>query len=474
MSTRHAITRSAQHGANQAAHRLLTQLIERCGLSRRDFLNQLADLGHPFSDDDFANWGRPGRSFPRSPDTLRAIVHVLAQRPPPHPRCTAPEALQFLELTGMPFSELHAIVALFPPEDFRAALATYLPVSPQPLVGTLELERVPPEREQGALISKGLSALAELLWAPAARNAVMRFRAEFALACEQVGVLADYKWLHDLFQQLEDRYYLLFHDFKRLPADPSAWAVIERNEPELQAIADDLLERVAAATISADAALWRQKLTRIRTALRAGVEASDLGELTRAMTLLKDVLGRELSRINTRLVDTASALRLQSLIAALAVVRDALVQHALGPDAQSRFVAFAHGLDALVQLNGSLADVVETHNAFQEVDDELRRIEALLEHDASELAYAWQSLSPMVQRLCAQREATWAVRLAALSADLDATLAQPDTQRAIRLFRACRSQASRGFNQLDRDLLGICEELRQIGGPLAAVLKMLV
>ncbi len=125
-----------------------------------------------------------------------------------------------------------------------------------------------------------------------------------------MGLLADYKWLHDLFQQLEDRYYLIYHDYRRLPADSSAWALIERNEPELQAIADELLERGARATVAADAAGWRQKLTRVRGELHDGVEASDVERLARAMTLLKDVLGRELSRINTRLVGTASTLRL--------------------------------------------------------------------------------------------------------------------------------------------------------------------
>jgi hypothetical protein len=477
MSTRQAAARAAHLGPNQAAHRLLAQLIERAGLSKRAFLDQLADLGYPFSDDDFANWGRAGRAFPRAPGALRAMVQVVTGQRPPERRCTADEALQFLGLTGMPFPELHAISALFDAAAFREALAAYLPVEPRAAPahgGAFELERLPPEPDQGAVISKGLSALAELLWEPEAREAVARFRAEFEVACEQVGVLADYKWLHDLFQQLEDRYYLLYHDYRRLPADPSAWALIERNEPELQTIADELLERGASATVAADAAGWRQKLARVRRELRASVEGSDVERLARAMTLLKDVLGRELSRINTRLVGTASTLRLRALIAALAVVHNTLSRRNLGPATQPRFAAFEDGLAALARLNERMARVIDTHNAFQEVDDELRRSEALLEHDASELRYAWQSLRPMLRRLCDASTATWETKLTSLGAELDAALDAENTPRAVRLFRACRSQASRSFNQVDRALLGICEELRQIGEPLATVLKMIV
>jgi predicted ATPase len=130
---------------NQAAHQVLTYLIERVGLSRRRFLDRLADLGYAFSDDDFANWGRPGRSFPRDWSALRAMLQVVTHDQPRQRRCTAAEALHFLSLIGMPFPELHTIAPMFTAADFTAALATYLPLntavtsgivpSPTPLLG---------------------------------------------------------------------------------------------------------------------------------------------------------------------------------------------------------------------------------------------------------------------------------------------------------------------------------------------------
>lgn len=128
MTAQRAMTAGGTPTPNQAAHQLLTQLLERVGLTKRRFLDRLADLGYAFSDDDFANWGRPGRSFPRDWPALRAMLQVVIHDQPRQRRCTAAEALRFLGLIGMPFPELHTIAPLFAPAEFTEALATYLPL----------------------------------------------------------------------------------------------------------------------------------------------------------------------------------------------------------------------------------------------------------------------------------------------------------------------------------------------------------
>ncbi len=468
MSTYSIAPRTVQDGPNQAAHLLLTRLIERAGLSRRVFLDLLADRGYPFSDDDFANWGRRGRAFPRAPGTVHAMIHVLIESQPPQHRCSAADALCFLGLTGMPFPELQTIAALFAPDEFGAALAAYLPAAATPLF------RERTSDGAGTTASRGFLALAELLRDGEVQRAVGQFRSAFAVVCEQIELLAGYKWLHDLFQQLEDRYYLVYHDYRRLPADQGAWALIERSAPDLQAIVDELIERAAVPSMPAAAVRWQIPLASSAELLRAGVERGDGEALQRAVGQLNHLLGREPSQINTRLMGTAAALRLHALTDALQTVRDTLADRRLGPDASLRFTDFAQGLDALIRLDARLGGAIAIHNAAQQVDDELRRIEAQLEHDATELAIAWASVWPMIGRLCSGTSASWATRLEQSAVQLEAALAAGNTPNTIRLFRACRSQASRGFHQVDRDLLGVCEELRLIGEPLAAVLRMMV
>ena len=71
-------------------------------------------------------------------------------------------------------------------------------------------------------------------------------------------------------------------------------------------------------------------------------------------------------------------------------------------------------------------------------------------------------------------EAGWSVKLRASNSEMDQVLSAGDPARIIRLFRSYRSQALRSFNQVDRDLLAVCEALRQVGEPLAVVLRMMV
>src|SRR5215212_1830514 len=127
MRLRQTANQAMKPTPNQEAHLLLTRLIERVGLNRRSFLERLADLGYAFSDDDFVNWGRAGRTFPHDWAALRAMMQVLTRDQSPNRRCTAGEALQLLALVRMPFAELHAAAALFSAAEFTAALTAYIP-----------------------------------------------------------------------------------------------------------------------------------------------------------------------------------------------------------------------------------------------------------------------------------------------------------------------------------------------------------
>lgn len=113
---------------NQAAYHLLNTLIARVELRKTEFLDQLAALGYSISDDTFTNWGRPGRTFPRDWALLRTMLRIVSN-PQLRGHCTPGEALHFCALVGMPFAELPALAALFPPEAFDQALLPYLPRS---------------------------------------------------------------------------------------------------------------------------------------------------------------------------------------------------------------------------------------------------------------------------------------------------------------------------------------------------------
>jgi len=260
---------------------------------------------------------------------------------------------------------------------------------------------------------------------------------------------------------------------KGLPGNQAAWEDVERDEPELYVTTDVLLQFVAGALLAAETALWSQKLSRAQHGLRAALEAYDAALLKDALGRLKDVIDRQLSRANTRLVGASEALDLATLVAALRAVRDQLAQLRLDAGASHRIDDFRLGVEALAELDRRLTTAVAQHTAFQDVDDELRLIESLLEQDPDGLADAWQDLAPMMQTICRDNPADWAAKLIKLSADLEAALQAADPLRIRRCFGRYRSQASQSFNQIDHDLLSLCAELQQVGAPLDHVLRVI-
>jgi predicted ATPase/Tfp pilus assembly protein PilF len=143
MPTKQAV--SPAPSPNQEAYLLLLQLLDRVGLSKRGFLELLADLGYVYTEDSLVSWGRPGRSFPRDWPALRAMIRVLTEHQPPHRRCTAVEALRFLSLVSLPFDELQPLADFFAPEELSAGLSSYLQL-PMP---RMQASGVPSGDEQG-------------------------------------------------------------------------------------------------------------------------------------------------------------------------------------------------------------------------------------------------------------------------------------------------------------------------------------
>jgi hypothetical protein len=319
-------------------------------------------------------------------------------------------------------------------------------------------------------VSAGMNALIRLMQAPQVRAAVVAFQTDFQAACEQIDILTDHKRLHDLFQELESRYNLVDHDRKHLETDETAWDSLMLIEPEIQTTTDELLNVANQAAFAADESWWTQQLDQTRQELRQAVENIDPAKLKSAAHRLYRVLTREPSRINARLVATAGSLRLSALVKALSIVHSSLTQPDLDLEAARQFQI---GLEALTRLDSGLKTLVSNHNIWQDVDDELRRVEANLGQDTGELELAWLDLKSMTDTLCHANEARWAVDLNQVSAALDSALATETPVKVRHLFRRYRSQAGQRFRQVDQELLTLCRELQKIGASLNLVLRII-
>lgn len=382
--------------------------------------------------------------------------------------------------------ELEAVVGMITTRprrsDIRAAFATPVTVLLKlwsPLAGATLREGarrvgLPTEAaSKGGEADKRLGALAELMQVPVVRRAVMAFQADLQAASEQIATLAGLKHLHDLFQQLEDRYKVIFLAGKSILKGEDLWESVELVTPDAESVVDELLGSAEQLALVADEGLWTQKLTRARSELQAAIEQRQVESLKSATRRLNEVLSRQPSTVNTRLVASAGALRLAALVKAMSTVRDSLTDLPRDAVPAVQLHEFEQDVEALAKLDADLKSLVATHNSFQELDNELRRVEAMLDQDASELVDAWPDLKRLTQRCAEGNGAPWKKQLGALGAELENALLANDRNRIRRQFRSYRSQASQSFNQVDRNLLALCNELLKFGDPLARVLKML-
>lgn len=348
-------------------------------------------------------------------------------------------------------------------EEDEDPIAADVAIPPTPPASTSK------DHSNTLLVSKSFVLLLRLLARPDMHTAVVSFQTDFQAASEQIDLMNDFKLVHDLFQELENRYFLIQNDERRLPEDDMAWDSIAINEPELQGKISDLRIVTQRPTFAHEEVRWVTQLEKVSESIRTGVEEFDLDELKRGTSLLYRVLNRTPSRINAQLVATATALRLDALEQAMQTISTNLANSDLSLD--SVVEEIHNGVAALNGLDERLKLLVREHNAWQEVDDELRRVEATLNQSIAELDDAWLDLEPMIRHLTANQTQVWANELSDVVDKLDQALQDKVIVTVRRLFRRFQSQIRRRFRQVDLELLTLCQDLQRIGESLDLLLR---
>lgn len=320
-------------------------------------------------------------------------------------------------------------------------------------------------------VRNGLYALTELMAAPEVRAAVVAFRTDFQAVCEQIDVVGNYKDLHDLLHTLEFQCYSgIVQEARRFPDDETALDILMDYELTLQQIVTDVREVAVRGTLATNETLWIKDLERTPDELHGAIDNLDTRQLKRAVWLINRVLAIQPSRINTSLNTAARALRLPALVKAMTCVRDNLTHGELDLEKTSQF---KDGVEALANLERTLTVLVRTHNDWQELDLELRRIEANLEQDIFELEMSWLDLKAMAESLYSSRIDEWALSFKKDSENLDSAITSQNPAKVKRYFRSYRRRAGERFYRVDVELKRLCGNLRIVGEPLASVLRMI-
>ncbi len=320
------------------------------------------------------------------------------------------------------------------------------------------------------IANRSFMALFQLMRGPESREAVISFQTDFEAASGQIILMNDYKLIHDLFQELENRYFLIENDRKRLPDDELAWDSLALNEPELNTKIDDVISIVRQSSFSQEADRWVTQLDKVKVDMETAVEDFELETLNKATRLLYRVLNREPSRINAQLIATANALRLDNLEQAITVICDNIDASEFGNEFEL-ITQIKEGGGALDGIDENLKQLTTEHDAWQDIDDELRRVEATLDSGIEELEDAWYDLEPMARKLIDGRTEKWAIDIDEVTNSLGEAIDDASIVKARRLFRRFRSQTGRRFRQVDLELLGLCHNLQKVGESLDLLLR---
>lgn len=351
-------------------------------------------------------------------------------------------------------------------EKFRIALQkrTALAVPPPP-------PSPPTPSAASAASADGLKALRALIADPSVDTVAIRFGADFAAASRHIVVLSDYKDLHDALHNLHFQCYsfVLLESRRSAVADIN-WDGLVPADSILQQIITTTGGVVARNTLPPGETAFLTELQAARGELAAALENSDPAPLKKAARRIDRVLAIQPSRINVRLLDTARELPLADLEASMVKIRSQLAEVDLASAEGQRF---AGGVGALTKLRAGVKALCDEHDAWQEIDAEMRRIEAQLGADLGDLEFSWESLRKKIAALCAPGRGVWAAVLNEEIQKLDSVLAAGLPPKITQAFRRCYSKVGARFYDVDFELKSLCDELRKVGAELDHILKTL-
>lgn len=327
------------------------------------------------------------------------------------------------------------------------------------------------DKSNTVIASKSFGAIVRMLTREDVRTAVVTFQTDFQAASQQIDQMNDYKQIHDLFQILETQYDLIYRDQKRLPDDDMAWEDIASAETELNTRITDLVTLSKSDTFAGGDVLWATQLETVKERMQTAVNSDDLEALNGGVSLLSRVLTRHPTRINAQLVAVANALRLDNLEKAITTISSSLAEADVAMDNMVEEVK--NGKSALAGLDERLSGLVREHNAWQNIDDEVRRVKtAVSQNKLMELEDAWFDLQPMTQEMIAANpEAEWAINLGTAMANLEPAIEQQLNSKVRRLFMRYHTYVGHRFREVDLELLSLCTELQRVGEQIDLLLR---
>jgi hypothetical protein len=340
------------------------------------------------------------------------------------------------------------------------------------LRGYHRIPPAPPRHVQQDLVG-GIEMLVDAVrQEPAVRIEAMKFRVAFRTAYKRIGTLGDLKELHDLLHEIQIRCYNPLNDqVTRAPRravrpEDSWWDEIAGYDAELAGSVGWLRSFCERTTLDAADVEPLRDLIGVQRELHDAVRNGDFQRLRGISRTLQRIIGQQPARINGALEGAARDLPLEDLIEAIGGIRDTFRSVQIE---ESHGGELDRGREALVRLKTGLDRLIDIHKRWQTVEDSLQMLDRQLDRETLD-AY-WPPVRQAVFELTGESEDPLVGQLRESCSRFDQAVDGSDRGQVRRSFTALRHLEIRRFYNVDRELLNLCGELRDLNEPLADLLE---
>lgn len=309
------------------------------------------------------------------------------------------------------------------------------------------------------------------------RQTVDELRRDFGAASEHIDRVSYYKTIHDKLHTLQFQCFYLLQSEARYFPDERSIPLCRTYSRTLRNIVDELDEVGESAGQPLD---WLETLREAHVLLEEAIDAKEERMMEEAVYILDaHILMRYPNEINNRLNEAARGLYLEKLIDNMERMRQALQQLS---DNNQKLQDVQEGIEALVDISRRLLALVNDHDEWQKAEVELRMIEEIIVRPAElrpaelnlfGLERRWNRLSQRTVPLYQDRPESWAVKLSKVGEQLGQAISDHNHEEIRDSFDTYRWEAGDRFYKVDKELLTLCNELRDTAEPLRNLLERL-
>jgi hypothetical protein len=344
-----------------------------------------------------------------------------------------------------------------------------------------ELRAGPFQPSDTDVIVEGIDALVELLKTNSvAYSAVIYYRKSFQTALWEIDVIACYKLMHDGLHTVQ----LTWPETSvvtALLANPVTQDTLINYSASLLNTIKTLRAAYNDGYVDGAEKTWIDEIDKDQVKLQAVVSTDQQEAIKDAFDIIRSLLTRQLSLLNTRLKAAINKLHLDILVKAMSDVCDALTSLS-PPNISQQIQQYKSGIDELTKLEARLRDLITQHDDWQGTDTLLRTLGETLKTSSGQTRNAQQEserlanlrfikliIETKVAPLLKGKSTFWSGRLLDSAQRFSVEVDRSNTDRAEQMFDTYRQQAWHFFFEIDSEMKERCEELRRIGETLRKV-----